>query len=270
MRKNYFTLTMALLGLFHFSCQTTPSPGSSASPHLPASTATAVATPVATAAATSEALPSHSHSPSLEEGFNYQPYLFQVDEELISGNHDFGKVPQGKKVKHTFTIQNTTSFAITLGEPRSTISCCVTAKPSQTLIEPGQSAELVVTLDSTHQDSPLTANVVVPNDGQEHPNIFRVFADVQRIIWVEPYLVEISNGQGQLEVKSDRFSKGLKITRTEPDTPDLEVIPGEPTKTGQPFKLSTKKELKEYGFVRLHTNDKEIPDVVVQYHFTKK
>ncbi len=220
--------------------------------------------------ATPNAPPSLSPSPPLSEEFNYEPYLFQVEEELISGNHDFGKVLQGKKVTHTFTIQNTTSFAITLGEPRSTISCCVTAKPSQTLIEPGQSADLVVTLDSTHQDSPLAANVVLPNDGQEHPNIYRVFADVQKIIWIEPYLVEISNGQGKLEVKSDRFNKGLKITRTEPDTPDLEVIPGEQTKTGQTFKLSTKKDIQEYGFVRFHTNDKEIPDVIVQYHFKKK
>lgn len=210
-----------------------------------------------------KATPSATSSP----GLDYSKYLFDRSYEFLTAEHDFGHVVQGQKVHHTFSLQNTTSFSMTIGEIRSAISCCVTGKVAKTVLEPGESVDLVITLDSVHQGGPLTVNVVVPTDAQAVPFIYRVSANVEEVIGLEPYFVKLRGDKKvTFQVKSKRYSTGLKITKIVPSDPAVKVTPGPVTGETQAFEVQAgKAQPTQLAFITLSTNDKEIPDIVLQY-----
>ncbi len=254
-------LSLALTGLISFSCQ----PNSVATPN---STPLSISSP--RPVVTSTLAPDVTNVSPAPTEFDYDAYLVSPPEEFITERFDFGRVQQGSKPRHSFFIQNNGSFAMTLGEVRSSISCCIKTTIPKTYLEPGESMELTVTLDSTHQGGPLVTSVVVPVDTQEHPLVYELVADVERVIWVEPYLVSIGAQGSQFKVISSRFTSGLKVTKVEPDDPSILVTPGQKSGKEQTFSLTVDKPSKKTsGFIRLLTNDKEIPDIFVQYEHSK-
>jgi hypothetical protein len=60
---------------------------------------------------------------------------------------DFGVTPRGPVLRHYFTVKNTSSAAVTLGQPR--VSCgCVSASVLKTQLAPGESTAVVADMDT--------------------------------------------------------------------------------------------------------------------------
>lgn len=67
--------------------------------------------------------------------------------EISPASYDFGEIEFGKVVNYSFVVKNSGKAPLEI--KRVATSCgCTTAKVSQQTIEPGQSAELLVTYDT--------------------------------------------------------------------------------------------------------------------------
>lgn len=70
-----------------------------------------------------------------------------ADALFTEHEHDFGTVPRGAKVHHTFVLQNRTQEPLSVLNVRA--SCgCTTGQASTSLIQPGQSANVVAEMDT--------------------------------------------------------------------------------------------------------------------------
>lgn len=69
--------------------------------------------------------------------------------------YDFGVIPQyGGTVEETFTVKNTGTSALTIGD-LSTSCSCTSASISSTAISPGESAEVTVVFDPDFHEEPV-------------------------------------------------------------------------------------------------------------------
>lgn len=74
--------------------------------------------------------------------------------------HDFGTVPRGSQLKHSFKLTNIYKVPLDLSEPR--VSCgCVRAEPSVKTLQPGESATLNVFMDANKFIGSKTVRVFV-------------------------------------------------------------------------------------------------------------
>lgn len=86
--------------------------------------------------------------------------------------HDFGVIPQyGGTVQETFTVKNTGTEVLTIGD--ITTSCsCTSASISSTSINPGKSANLTVVFDPNFHEEPLDVfkrTVFIPTNDSATP-----------------------------------------------------------------------------------------------------
>lgn len=85
------------------------------------------------------------------------------------GKFDFGSVPQGKKVQHSFKIKNSGDAPLQIKQLEADCGCTA-AKPSTSLIAPGKTAEIEVTFDSENFSGKVEKNVVVTTNAANTPN----------------------------------------------------------------------------------------------------
>lgn len=89
--------------------------------------------------------------------------------------YDFGEVPEGEKVEHTYTFTNTGRVPLIISNARSTCGCTVPTWP-KTPIAPGETGAITVAFDTSgkpnRQSKPVTitantypANTVVYLEG---------------------------------------------------------------------------------------------------------
>lgn len=82
---------------------------------------------------------------------------------------DMGRVVQGSKVDHRFTLTNTGGSALVITDVRGSCGCTVSKEWPREPVPPGSSAEIAVTFDSEgrsgRQDKTVTivANTVPPS-----------------------------------------------------------------------------------------------------------
>ncbi len=238
------------------SAATTPGPPATPTP-LPSAATTpgTPATPTAPAAN-----PLSSPSPNLAD------YLADTGYERLTEEHNFGTVKQGTQVSHTFTIENKGTELIQLGPAQTTSPCCVSAELSAENVEPGGNADVVVRFDTTHWPGPFFANVVVPNLSGTEPKafLFRITGDVSETIVVDPGVVVVDKqGRGSFLVRSARFKSGLKIVKIESDPASVAVTPGPVKGEQQTFSIDAGAGKEISATIRLVTNDKEVPDMLV-------
>jgi hypothetical protein len=184
----------------------------------------------------------------------------------LTEEHNFGTVKQGTQVSHTFTIENKGTELIQLGPAQTTSPCCVSAELSAENVEPGGNADVVVRFDTTHWPGPFFANVVVPNLSGTEPKafLFRITGDVSETIVVDPGVVVVDKqGRGSFLVRSARFKSGLKIVKIESDPASVAVTPGPVKGEQQTFSIDAGAGKEISATIRLVTNDKEVPDMLV-------
>ncbi|MGE3804313.1 MAG: DUF1573 domain-containing protein [Gemmataceae bacterium] len=74
-------------------------------------------------------------------------------------SHDFGQIPRGVQ-EHTFTMTNIWAIPVEIISIRT--SCgCVAATPSKKVLQPRESAKLVVSMDGTRFTGPKTVSVYI-------------------------------------------------------------------------------------------------------------
>jgi hypothetical protein len=67
--------------------------------------------------------------------------------EFVETQFDFGVLPQGSTVTHTFSLKNSGDSPLTIESVQTTCGCTA-ATPTNTLIAPGELAQIQVSFDS--------------------------------------------------------------------------------------------------------------------------
>jgi hypothetical protein len=83
-------------------------------------------------------------------------------DKLFGGvtTHDFGVVPRGAQLKHTFKMTNIYKEPLEITQVR--VSCsCLTAKPSISVLQPNETATLEINMDGRQFSGPKTIRIYV-------------------------------------------------------------------------------------------------------------
>ena len=96
--------------------------------------------------------------------------LAAAELSVVETNYDFGSVAQGKKVPHDFVIKNSGDAPLQIKD--LSVSCgCTAAKPSSSLIQPGESAKIQVVFDSTNFFGKVQKSVTVVTNAGKAPRV---------------------------------------------------------------------------------------------------
>ncbi len=200
-------------------------------------------------------------------GFEYGPYLADMGQDNLTDQADFGVMQQGAINTLDFPIRNSTDQTLELGPPLASTGCCFSGELSNQLLEPGDEVTLTVTINSVHQNNDVHSNIVVPfrRGPESGAFLYRVMATVTPVIELEPGYLTLDGASGEFRVKSQRFQDGLKITKVETQPEGISVVPGQVESNVQTFRVELPElpELTRGGSFRLHTNDRDVPDVVL-------
>lgn len=85
------------------------------------------------------------------------------------GNFNFGSVPQGKKVQHTFRIKNSGDAPLQIKKLEAACGCTA-VKPSTSVIQPGKSADIEVIFDSTSFSGKVVKTVTMTSNASKTPS----------------------------------------------------------------------------------------------------
>lgn len=85
------------------------------------------------------------------------------------GNFNFGSVPQGKKVQHTFRIKNSGDAPLQIKKLEAACGCTA-VKPSTSVIQPGKSADIEVIFDSTSFSGKVVKTVTMTSNAGKTPS----------------------------------------------------------------------------------------------------
>lgn len=99
---------------------------------------------------------------------------------LPETQHDFGKVPEGKKVEYTFKFENKGTESLVIKDVKT--SCgCTAAVVSNNTIKPGESGSIKVDFDTKNRQGRNSKSItVVSNDTKEPNKVITIYADVQK------------------------------------------------------------------------------------------
>ncbi|HEX9251346.1 MAG TPA: DUF1573 domain-containing protein [Ignavibacteriaceae bacterium] len=94
--------------------------------------------------------------------------------------HDFGKVPEGKKVEYTFKFENKGTDALVIKDVKT--SCgCTAAVVSNSTLKPGEVGSIKVDFDTKSRQGRNSKSItVISNDSKEPNKIITIYADVQK------------------------------------------------------------------------------------------
>ena len=104
----------------------------------------------------------------------------------VSVTHDFGTVPFGTKLSHTFTITNIYDAPLQVVDIRLS-SDCLTAEPPQRVLQPLEKASFIVTMDTRKFKGP-NAQIVYVTVGPQHSStaVLRLTATSRADISLSP------------------------------------------------------------------------------------
>ncbi len=99
---------------------------------------------------------------------------------LPETQHDFGKVPEGKKVEYTFRFENKGTESLVIKDVKT--SCgCTAAVVSNNSIKPGEVGSIKVDFDTKSRFGRNSKSItIVSNDIKEPNKVITIYADVQK------------------------------------------------------------------------------------------
>jgi len=99
---------------------------------------------------------------------------------LPETQHDFGKVPEGKKVEYTFKIENKGTESLIIKDVKT--SCgCTAAVVNNSTIKPGEVGSIKVDFDTKSRQGKNSKSItIVSNDTKEPNKVITIYADVQK------------------------------------------------------------------------------------------
>ena len=95
--------------------------------------------------------------------------------------YDFGKVKEGKKVRHTFIFENKGSDNLVIQSAATTCGCTV-PKYDRKPIAPGKGGKLEVEFDTSGRDGMQTKTISVKSNATIPMVVLKITADVTREI----------------------------------------------------------------------------------------
>lgn len=111
--------------------------------------------------------------------------------------HDFGRVIEGTKVEHTFSIRNESPFPIAIADDddvRKTCGCS-TLDPSTRRLQPGQFATIRMRVDTTGKNGPFRVGGLIQwrtDDGEAWPLNLYLEGIAKTILATQPGLIQFS------------------------------------------------------------------------------
>lgn len=115
---------------------------------------------------------------------------------------DFGPVPRGPTLRHSFTLKNTSSEPVRVANVR--VSCgCVSAAPAKHVLQPGEEGSIDITMDTTRFTGLKSVTVYVLFDS---PRVEEVR------LWVR------ANGRDDVSLNPQAFSFGTVKRGSSPAT----------------------------------------------------
>lgn len=99
---------------------------------------------------------------------------------LPETQHDFGKVPEGKKVEYTFNFENKGTESLVIKDVKT--SCgCTAAVVSNNSIKPGEVGSIKVDFDTKNRSGRNSKSITIVSNDTKQPNkVLTIYADVQK------------------------------------------------------------------------------------------
>lgn len=97
--------------------------------------------------------------------------------EFEESEHDFGNIPKGKNVEHTFTFTNTGQAPLVITNARSTCGCTVPTWTKEP-IQPGETGEMLVKFNGSGNGQ-VTKTVTVSANTEAGTERLRIKAFVE-------------------------------------------------------------------------------------------
>lgn len=195
----------------------------------------------------------------------------------ITANHpdfDFGSIPQGKKLTHTFTIKNTGDAPLTI-ERVSTSCGCTAAASSLRTLPPGATSEIRATFDSTNFGGPVHKTVQVhSNDPKTPVYVMSLKGTVVEQIAVAPRQLNAGTVKagGKQEMKLNLENRGntpLAINAVKSPSPQIRATigknrlkPGESTTIHVTISPRSEDRLVS-GYISISTDNPAKPEITV-------
>jgi hypothetical protein len=93
--------------------------------------------------------------------------------------YDFGKVKEGKKVRHTFIFENTGAGSLVI-QSATTMCGCTVPRYDKRPIAPGKDGKLEVEFDTSGRNGMQTNTITVHSNGTVPVVILKITAEVTR------------------------------------------------------------------------------------------
>jgi hypothetical protein len=111
----------------------------------------------------------------------YGAFIFAQEVKADPNLWDFGKVKEGKIVRHEFVFKN--DAAVDLKIEGVTTSCgCTVSEVKQRLLKPGESTIIEASFNSAKYSGKVTQHIYVNTDNPDNPLVqFTIKADVEKM-----------------------------------------------------------------------------------------
>src|SRR5579875_857351 len=90
--------------------------------------------------------------------------------EAAQAVYDFGSVPQGPSIAHSFTIKNVGQADLVIGQVQSTCGCTIAALAKKRL-RPGESTQILATFDTRHERGKASRQIDVYSNDPRTPDL---------------------------------------------------------------------------------------------------
>jgi hypothetical protein len=99
-----------------------------------------------------------------------EPSSGQVSAQTIQPVYDFGTVLNGAQVKHVFKLKNTGTAPLIIGGVQTSCGCTV-AKPTRSIVQPGDETDIAATFDTRTDRGPSSRIITVFTNDPKHEQL---------------------------------------------------------------------------------------------------
>ena len=148
-------------------------------------------------------------------------------DQAVAGilSKNFGVLDQGEILVETFSLTNDGKNATTLtADPTFSYPCCVEVELSDKTLQPGQSAEVKLTFDSSLRPGPIDIFVDLPFDSESVSKKLHLGGTVKKEFVVHPTGLKFEKPESiEFRVSGDGLFKTFKVLGFENEIPGLKI-----------------------------------------------
>ena len=120
--------------------------------------------------------------------------------QIQEPNYDFGKVAEGGKLTHAFTVKNVGAGALHIDQVKTSCGCTAAVLKSKE-IAPGGEGQIEVTFDTNHRTGDQRKTITVTSDDPVKPSAnLEIHAMVQVLLAFDPQFLQLRAEPGKTQV----------------------------------------------------------------------